>query len=529
MSRTIRSKALLGAGVASIAAAWIACSKPDPAPAPSTNTPAATTPATSGGANVLQHHKNATRDGLYVEPALTRAAAASLHRDSTFNASIQGPTYAQLLYFEGGPGGADVVIAATEQNRVYALDARHGAVLWQQQLGTPAPLGGSGVCGNIDPLGITGTPVIDAASRTLFLDAMTSGGGSSRRHVVHALSLDDGSSRAGWPIDAASFQSGGTRFNAPFQSQRSALLLQSRVLYVPYGGHFGDCGDYRGWVVGLPLDNPSAAQAFATSARGGGIWAPGGLASDGSSVYAATGNTFGTGGSWGHGEGILRFQPGPAFSASARDYFAPSNWLALDNGDVDVGGSGPVLIDVPGATPSALLLVLGKNGVAYLLDRSNLGGFGAGNGTAGEGVASARVASNAIINAAAAYTTNQGSYAVMIGAGVGCSGGAGDLVAIRISASAPPQIAVAWCGRMNGRGSPMVTTTDGRSEAIVWAVGAESSNRLIGLDGDTGAVVFAGGGGAEAMATVRRFSTPIAAKGRIFVASDSAVYAFTTQ
>lgn len=511
------------------ALAWFGCSNSGSATqAPATASTSAPVGTTAGSASVLRHHKNASRDGLYVEPGLTRAAAASLRRDPTFNAAIQGPTYAQLLYFEGGPGGADVVVAATEQNRVYALDARNGATLWQQQLGAPAPLSGSGVCGNIDPLGITGTPVIDPASRTLYLDAMT-GVGGGRRHLIHALSLDDGSSRGGWPVDVSSVQSGATRFNAPFQSQRSALLLVDRVLYVPYGGHFGDCGDYRGWVVGVPVDNPSAPQAFVTAARGGGIWAPGGLASDGGAIFAATGNTFATGGSWGHGEGILRLQPGPVFGASSRDYFTPSNWLALDNGDVDVGGSGPVLIDVPGATPQALLLALGKNGVAYLLDRSNLGGVGTGNGTTGEGVASARVASNAIINAAAAYTTSQGSYAVMIGAGVGCPGGAGDLVAIRIGAQAPPQISVAWCARSNGRGSPMVTTSDGRSDAIVWAVGAESSNRLFGFDGDTGQVVYGGGGSAEAMANVRRFSTPIAAKGRIFVASDTAVYAFTTQ
>ena len=490
---------------------------------------APTSSAGDGAASVLQHHKHATRDGLYVDAAFSKAAAARLHRDSTFNATIQGPTYAQLLYFEGGgPAGGDVVIAATEQNRVYALDAGNGAILWQQQLGSPAPLSGSGVCGNVDPLGISGTPVIDPSSRTLYLDAMTGGGGAARRHLIHALSVDNGSSRPGWPLDASTVQSGSTRFNAPFQSQRGALLLLNGILYVSYGGHFGDCGDYHGWVIGVPVDNPSAAAAFATAARAGGIWGHGGLSSDGSSIFAATGNTFGAS-AWGHGEAVLRFQAGPVFSASSRDYFTPSNWQALDNGDVDVGGSGPVLIDVPGATPSALVLALGKNGVAYLLDRSNLGGVGTGNGTTGEGVASARVASNAIINAAAAYTTSQGTYAVMIGAGIGCPGGAGDLVAIRIGATAPPQISVAWCARQNGRGSPIVTTTDGRSNAIVWAVGAESSNRLVGFDGDTGQVLFAGGGAAESLSNVRRFSTPIAAKGRIFVGSDTAVYAFTTQ
>jgi len=480
-----------------------------------------------GAASVLQYHNHATRDGLYVDPALTRAAVAGLHRDSTFNASIQGPTFAQLLYVDDGGSGRDLVIAATEQNIVYALDAGNGAVMWQQQLGPPAPLGGSGVCGNIDPIGITGTPVIDPGSRTLYVAAMTGGGSAGRRHLVSALSLDDGSVRPGWPVDVAGVQSAGVRFNAAFENQRGALLFLGGTVYVPYGGHEGDCGDYHGWVVAVPVDNPGGARGFATAARGGGIWAPGGLASDGVSVFAATGNTFGAG-TWSHGEAVLRLQAGAVFSGSTADFFTPSNWKALDNGDVDVGGTGPLLVDLPGGVPSRLVVAFGKNGVAYVVDRSNLGGMGVGDGTTGEGVTSARVASGAIINAAAAYTTSQGTYVVARGAGLACAT-AGDLVAIRISATTPPQISTAWCARHNGRGSPMVTTTDGHTEAIVWAVGAESSNRLTGFDGDTGQVVFAGGGAAESMSNVRRFSTPIAAKGRIFVASDTAVYAFTTR
>src|SRR5262249_13240519 len=163
-------------------------------------------------------------------------------------------------------------------------------------------------------------------------------------------------------------------------------------------------------------------------------------------------------------------------------FFTPSNWHALDAGDTDLGGSGPLLVDLPGGAPSRLVVALGKNGVVYLLDRSNLGGIGAGDGTSGEGVASTRGGSGPILNAAAPSPTGQGTYVVTRGAGVACPG-AGDLVAIRISAS-PPQISTAWCARENGRGSPIVTTTDGRSEAVVWAVGAESSNRLVGFDGE---------------------------------------------
>jgi hypothetical protein len=196
-----------------------------------------------------------------------------------------------------------------------------------------------------------------------------------------------------------------------------------------------------------------------------------------------------------------------------------------------VGGSGPVVIDVPGVTPSQLVVALGKNGVAYVLDRQNLGGIGTGDGTTGEGVQSQRVASGPIITAAAAYTAASGIYVVFAttGTGIGCPETPGNLVALRLGAAAPPTITVAWCANNLGRGSPMVTTTDGTSEPVVWSVGAESSNRVHAFHGETGAVLFAGGGPEEQMRFVRRFQTPIAVNGRIVVAADQEFYAFTTQ
>jgi hypothetical protein len=77
------------------------------------------------------------------------------------------------------------------------------------------------------------------------------------------------------------------------QHQRSALLLNAGILYVAYGAHTGDCGVYHGWVIAVPVNGPTRATAWVTEARGGGIWAPGGLATDGTSIFAATGNTFG--------------------------------------------------------------------------------------------------------------------------------------------------------------------------------------------------------------------------------------------
>ena len=122
---------------------------------------------TNAQTNVTREHNNLSRDGLYVDPAFTPPAAANLTRDLTFNGTISGNVYAQPLYIEGGPDGRPKVIVATESNTVYALDAVDGSIIWQRNVGPPVSSGLP--CGNISPLGITGTPVVDLASRSRLL------------------------------------------------------------------------------------------------------------------------------------------------------------------------------------------------------------------------------------------------------------------------------------------------------------------------------------------------------------------------
>src|SRR5438046_6014733 len=122
--------------------------------------------------NVTQEHNNPSRDGVYIDAAFTPSAAANLTRDLGFDGTIVGNVYAQPLYIEGGPNGA-MVIAVTESNNVYALDAYDGSIIWQRNLG---PAVSSGLpCGNITPLGITGTPVGDLASKSLLFVALIDG------------------------------------------------------------------------------------------------------------------------------------------------------------------------------------------------------------------------------------------------------------------------------------------------------------------------------------------------------------------
>ena len=224
---------------------------------------------TQAQVNVTQQHDDISRDGVYIDSAFTKTAAANLRRDLNFNGTILGSVYAQPLYVENGPGGAAMVIVATETNRVYALNANTGRVIWQRSVGTPVTSGLP--CGNINPLGITGTPVVDLVSRSLFFDAMVAG--ATIKHLIFSLNVDTGATRSGWPVDVnAKARYNGLTFTSSVQNQRGALGFLNGVVYVPYSGHLGDCGNYHGWVVGVPISNPSNLTAWATTARGGGIW-----------------------------------------------------------------------------------------------------------------------------------------------------------------------------------------------------------------------------------------------------------------
>src|ERR1044071_1370528 len=458
---------------------------------------------------VTQEHNSLFRDGLYIDSAFTPSAAANVTRDLNFNGTISGNVYAQPLYVENGPGGAAMVIVVTESNNIYALNAASGSVIWQRNVGPPVSSGLP--CGNISPLGITGTPVVDLASRALFFDAMIDG--ATKKHFIYSLNVDTGAINSGWPVDVnARATYNGVAFTSLVQNQRAALGLVNGVVYVPYSGHAGDCGTYRGWVVGVRINNPASVSAWTTTAIGGGIWGHGGVASDGNNMFVVTGNTFNTGGNWSGGEGIIRLQAGPIFSGSPTDYWVPTNWLSLDNGDTDLGGCGAVLMDVPGATPSQLALALGKDGNGYLLNRNNLGGITAPVASANVGVAIRG-------QSAASYRTNNGKYFVF-------RDGSTAISAYRVTATNPPTIVPAWSVSQSGQGSPWVTTTDGANNAIVWVVGSGNGDqRLHAYNGDTGAVVYGGGGTNELMANTRKWIPGIVARGRTYVGGDNKVYA----
>jgi len=482
--------------------------------------------APSGNQSVLERNKNPSRDGHFVQPALTKAAAATMTRNSGFAASFTGNMWASPLYIENGPGGTGAFFAVTTGNDVYALDETTGAVKWMRNIGS-SPTANGVSCGNIHPLGILGTPVIDATTRTMYV-AGAIGTSSISEHEIHALSIDDGTEKSGWPIGASTITSGGLAFTPPPQNQRSALSLVGGILYVAYGGHVGDCGPYHGWVIGINTQNPTTRGGWATGGQGEGIWAAGGMASDGNGVFAVTGNRTGGGSSSTHqdSEEVVRITG----TGTRADLFYPSSWMPMDQADADFGSVNPLYVELPGATPSKIVVAIAKDGHMYLLDAAAL----RGTATAAGGQKVDFMVANgdmAIHTAPASYRTAMGLYVVLsTTTGAVCPSGSGvsgrAVVAVRIAPGNPPVPTIAWCAAMSSPTTgPIATTTDGTANAIVWYM---SGGRLMGVDGDTGASVFAGAS-SDSCSGIRQWSSPIAVKGRIVAGGDTHLCSWSPQ
>jgi len=361
-------------------------------------------------------------------------------------------------------------------------------------------------------MGVTGTPTIDPTTGIVYLEAYVQTPSGGPRHMVFGLSLATGKVTPGWPVDVANGLAALNRgFNNAPQGQRSALTLVNGKLYVPYAGHFGDCGTYNGMVVGFNLAKPGVFGFWSTETTGGGSWGQSGVAFDGTSMFVTTGNVFGSSTSWGGSEAVIRLPATLTNPTQDADFFAPTNWQFLDHHDLDLGGTSAIPIDAPVA---ARVLALGKDGNAYLLNRENLGGIG-------HQIAMTQVSTNKIKTAMATYPGAGTAMVAFEGQGAACpSGQLGNLVMLRVTPSA---IATAWCASFNGSGAPIVTTTDGKANPIVWVVGAQGDGKLYGFRGTDGKLLAAVAGGS---APIQGFQTILWANGRFYVAADGAVYAF---
>jgi outer membrane protein assembly factor BamB len=481
-------------------------------------------------ADVLMHRRNPTRDGVYVDPLMTKTALANMHVDSSFNATTSSNSYAQVLFMENGPDGGDTLFVATEQNDVFALDANSGKQVWTVNVGAPAS--STQFCGgSINPYGISGTPAIDPDGRTLYFNAMLATGNSGRpTNTIFALSLDTGKER--WKIDVDTAVAG---FDSTIENERGAVLLFNGTLYVVYGGLDGDCGPYRGWILGVATANPGNISSWHTAApSGSGIWGPSGAATDGTSIFVATTNTNGphpTVWDAGHSEAVIRLTPGLQFTESAANFFTQGqgaannnqDWYYNDVNDLDLGSSGLVLFDAPGATPSKLAFAVGKTSYAYLLDRSNLGGIGLGLSSVVPHTDGQVFGSLLAYNTAKPATYVSGRFNV---SGTGfCTTAGADITVLQVTHANPPQLKFAWCGVVGGDAAPIVSTTDGLNDAVLWTYGASGDETVRAYDADTGTLLYTSPG----LAGSTHWISPIIAKGRLYVAQNGTVTALTVR
>jgi outer membrane protein assembly factor BamB len=295
-------------------------------------------------ANWTMYHANPARSG-YVAGTHDPSRLASL-----WTTSLDGAVYAEPLVVDGH------VLVATEGDSLYALDARTGRVQWRRNVGTPVPQAAL-PCGDIFPLGITGTPIYDPRSGLVFAVAEVSG----PAHILVGVDLKTGRFAVRRQVDPPDI-------NPVAYQQRGALALEDGRVYVPFGGLYGDCGDYHGLVVASRTDGKGALLSYAVpTPREGGIWStPGPVIDAQGNIYVSVGNGAVTYGSWDHSDSVLRLSP----TLQIEDGFAPVTWGSDNAADLDLGSMGPVLL------PNGLLYADGKSGQGYLLHAHHLGGIG---------------------------------------------------------------------------------------------------------------------------------------------------------
>jgi outer membrane protein assembly factor BamB len=352
-SRSPRRRSLVVAGVGAVLLVAAGCTSGTTAgpagaasaAASSAAPSAASTPATAAGqgADWPTYDRTPDRSGVSVSSPVPGAVRRS------WTAAVDGAVYAQPLIV-----GTEVIVA-TESDTVYALDTSSGAVRWSRHLA--APVTGGLPCGNVSPSGITGTPVADPATGRLWVVTFTDQ--PSYQHTLWELDLATGRTVSQRLIDVS-----GSDPRA--QQERGALVLLGSRVYVPFGGLYGDCSDYKGRVVGAPVSGSGPLVTYTTpNQREAGIWAPAGEAVRDGSLYVATGN--GTPyNQVDDSDSVLRLSP----DLQVEDRFTPANFESLSANDQDLGSTAPALL------PDGLVFQVGKQGVGYLLDGTRLGGTG---------------------------------------------------------------------------------------------------------------------------------------------------------
>ena len=405
------------------------------------------------------------------------------------SASLGGTIYAEPLLV------GNLVIVADIGDTITALNADTGAIVWQTKVGNsvsrtnpPFP------CGDINPLGIIGTPVVDPAAGIVYAVAME----QPANYYLVGLDLQTGVAR--FPQVAIA----PTGFDPHIQQQRAALSLANGYVYVAFGGFAGDCGPYHGWVVGVPASGSGTQVIFHTNPTGStateaGIWTPSGLSIDGSgNLYVTSGNGGSCGGSFDNGNTIFKLNA----TVGLVDWWVPSVWNSLNCTDDDLGSVAPIIV----GTSGNLIFQTGKPGWGYLLNTA----LSSPGGHYGNEPFSAQVCSAATSQSAANGQVFGGLAYADPYIYVPCPEG---IVALKLGPGL--SFSHAWTSASIHPGPPIV------GGGIVWVINT-SNGSLYGLDPRTGATRF----GALSLGSSTRFGTPTYGRAQVYVPIGNQVIAF---
>jgi hypothetical protein len=367
-------------------------------------------------AGVYTYHDDLARDGAnQQEYALTPSDVNTSSFGKLFSCTVDGAIYAQPLWVANVDidGAAhNVVYVATEHDSLYAFDADASPCepLWQVSLidvshggtgdETTVPAGTSGYLvgkgyGDLTPeVGVTGTPVIDPATNTLYVVSKSmNAAGTEFYQRLHAIDITTGAEKPGSPVDiTASFPgtaAGGSTvtFDAQNENQRAGLALVNGTVYIAWGSH-EDKEPYYGWMISYTYNGAAFTEvsAFnsAPNTEEAGIWM-GGVApavDEQGRMYVMTGNgAFDANSSTtpdnDYGDSLLQLSP----SLQVLGYFTPSDEQSDQIYNNDFGSGGPaILADLPTGSPVIHLAIAGgKDGNLYVFNRDALGGFGDSN------------------------------------------------------------------------------------------------------------------------------------------------------
>ena len=503
-------------------------------------------PQKSGYGGILSWHTDAGITGQSLkETILTTANVNQSTFGKLFSYSLDDQAYAQPLYVANvafpSAGQHNAVYVATESNTVYAFDAEGGTStpFWKVSL-MPAgasPVDGTktgGIGGPITPhVGITGTPVIDGSTGTLYVVSVTQESGG-QVHRLHALDITTGKEKFGGPVaiqasvagTGVGSANGQISFDPTLELQRSGLTLVNGVVYIAWAS-YQDYGNYHGWVMGYDASTLKQVRVWNTTPHGraGGIWMAGAsLSSDTSGnlfVVTANGSFDANNGGQDYGDSFVKLTPnGSSFSVS--DYFTPFDQANLSANDIDLGSSGLTLLpDQPGSVPH-LCVSAGKAGTIYLVNRDSMGKFQSGSDS--------QIVQSIPKTIGTLPSDNDYSTPVYWNGNIYFIGDQDVVKQFQFNnaqlSAGPVELGTHAYGYPGGN---MSVSSNGTTNGILWSIEAGGANVLHAYDAtDVSKELYnsSQAGGRDHFGTAVRFTVPTVINGKVFVAGGSELATF---